>query len=248
MWSEKQSHAFILINNQIKRVFTDIEEGDTHGFTHALAVQSHTNKALELESSLSQHLKFQISLASLLHDVDDHKLFPESQDYENARLILNSIESDLVDVDLVIEMIDLVSTSKNKNHADGIESFKLIPRDSDRLEAIGAIGVIRCYEFSVERDRLLFTEDTQRATDLEGLYRIATPERFAQYQGGSASMIDHYYDKLLHVCHLSTDNEYLVQEADSRRGIMEQVCLLFGREGKIDYDMMMGVIQAPSNQ
>ena len=40
---------------------------------------------------------------------------------------------------------------------------------------------------------------TPRAKTEEELWAIATPERFAAYVGASDSMVDHFYDKLLHL-------------------------------------------------
>ena len=73
-------------------------------------------------------------------------------------------------------------------------------------------------------------ESTPRATTREELEKIATPERFKNYTGKSLSMIDHYYDKLLHLSNMHTQNQYLLNEAKKRHDIMVNFCLEFGRE------------------
>src|SRR5204863_4319085 len=83
-----------------------------------------------------------IILAALLHDADDRKFFGDSN-YKNARYLLRKIPEG--DVELVVHMIDLVSTSKNGNSTPVASSgWLLIPRYCDRLEAVGKIGIERC--------------------------------------------------------------------------------------------------------
>lgn len=74
-------------------------------------------------------------------------------------------------------------------------------RFADRLEAIGVIGAIRCYQYSMESDRNLAAPDTPLPKTEKEVWAQVTPERFENYMKSksSNSMMDHYYDKLLHV-------------------------------------------------
>ena len=101
-------------------------------------------------------------------------------------------------------MISYVSASANGNKIPAIAlEFPefLWPRFCDRLEAIGTIGAVRCYQYTIENDRILHIPNlTPRPTSEEDLWKnYVTDDRFEKYQlkGSSISMMDHFYDKLL---------------------------------------------------
>jgi hypothetical protein len=114
----------------------------------------------------------------------------------------------------------------------------LYPRHADRIAASGWTGVERCWKYNTRAERPLYTKDTPRALDEKDLWaRIATPERFAAYRGDSASMLDHYYDKLLHVTQFATENEFLTTEARRRMLPLLEVVLAFGQMGDLPEDL-----------
>jgi len=205
-----------------------------HGFDHFIAVANHAVAALKYET-LSSRKKLEVELAALLHDVDDSKIFPDSMGYQNARSILEKI--DVCDKDELIEnviaMIDLVSCSKNGDR-EPPEPYMAIPRDCDWLEAIGQIGIDRCREFTIYKQAPFHVDSTPRAYTEEQVWMAATPERFTAYMNGakSASMIDHYYDKLLHIgkpVHLRSQNPYILEEAVRRNHIMVEFIINYLR-------------------
>jgi hypothetical protein len=63
-------------------------------------------------------------------------------------------------------MINLVSASKNGNNIPIDAQYYpelLWPRYADRVEAIGKIGIIRCYLYNMHKtNRPLFVESTPR--------------------------------------------------------------------------------------
>ena len=102
-------------------------------------------------------------------------------------------------------MINYCSASKNGNSIPN-ECLKrpelLWVRFCDRLEAIGVIGAIRCYQFGLEKGEPMHLPGiTPRPKTIKQLWSFVTPARFIAYQNsggkGSISMIDHNYDKLL---------------------------------------------------
>lgn len=223
----------------------------SHGLNHAIRVMHHTKKALECAPEsfkLTPRTKLAILLAALLHDADDRKFFPEHKNFENARRILkelfNAIEQEEYDSsfeECIIRMIDLVSASKNGcDVPDDAKEFPwlLYPRYGDRLESIGWIGAVRTWEYTTTKSRELFTSETPRAKTLDELKTIASKERFVKYvkdDGNSASMMDHYYDKLLHLADVNngfgSGNSYLDGTAKKRIYPLYSVCLAFGACG-----------------
>ena len=75
------------------------------------------------------------------------------------------------------------------------------------------------------------------------MWQHVKDERFEQYQktGQSASMMDHYYDKLLHIAHFSesvVQNRWLTEEAARRVKPLVDVCVAFGQSGEVPVDLI----------
>lgn len=225
------------IDKYINKLKTILEKNNvckSHGINHAISVMEHSKKSIEYENNLTEIEKEAIIIASLLHDADDKKFFPNNNDNENTRFILNDKSQEFIN--LVVKMIDLVSASKNKdNIPEDIKNKKwmLIPRYCDRLEAIGYIGILRCYQYNQTSNKPLYTQNTQKATNIEEVYKIATIERYNKYNGISESMIDHYYDKLLRTHLFQIDNKYLLDEAQKRQNVLVDFVIEFGKNGFI---------------
>ena len=239
----KNSYSKIIL--ALQELFDDHSIDKGHGVDHARKVFCHAENSLlfskEPRNKIHRHA---IKCASLLHDADDKKFFPDSKDYQNAREIMQSIfprEKELET--LTIKMIDLVSCSDNGNSSEKIketEKWMLIPRLCDRLEAIGDIGILRTWIYSKHKKRPMFLPHTFRVTTEKELYEVATPERFETYLSTkeSESMIDHFYDKLFHICSEKVISEidipYIKTEMRSRRKIIEKFIFNFGKYGNID--------------
>ncbi len=102
------------------------------------------HNAIMLADTEPQCDRFVISLAALLHDADDYKLFKTENNY-NARSFLKQCQVDKIKVEHICEIINGVSFSKNKEHPKTIEGQ--IVQDADRLDAIGAIGIARTFTY-----------------------------------------------------------------------------------------------------
>jgi uncharacterized protein len=205
-----------------------------HGWSHAKTVARNAMLAV-MEEGVTTDLSEDIVNAALLHDVDDRKFFTTTN-YQNARALLIEARYDAERIERVVLMISLVSASAQGNSTVDSEGKKipstyLIPRDADRVEAIGAIGVERCYAYTVAQKRPIALASTPRPQSREELAMLDVAARFHQYveQGRagvasktqSASMIDHFYDKLLAITELSSGNCYLNIIAEERQAVME---------------------------
>lgn len=222
----------------------------SHGIQHVVAVHEHAMQAIAAHTPpLPARAVMEVQMAALLHDVDDSKYFPKHLDYENARSILEAAEMDPENVSSILEMIGLVSCSQNGNHvpesiAESGEYYRLIPRWSDRLEAVGKVGVVRCYQYNVEHQRPLSSATSPRTVTEEDVWKHATPDRFDAYLssgGHSDDMISHYYDKLLHVARPPKEivrNPYLEEKARESSQELVEMCLRFGKTGTVDGDFV----------
>lgn len=119
-----------------------------HDISHSVRVYKNALKIAESEPDCDMLV---VSLASLLHDADDHKLF-DNENNENARAFLskNSVPADKTEE--IIKVINSVSFSQNRGRKpETIEG--MIVQDADRLDAIGAIGIARTFAFGGEHKR-----------------------------------------------------------------------------------------------
>lgn len=230
---------------------------ESHGLSHALAVHGHSLKAIEcVEGNLNPSTILVIQIASLLHDVDDRKYFPASTkgNYPNAmQLMCESVGLSPAIAFQVVDLISMVSCSANGNtvptkiEVSG-DYHLLIPRWSDRLEAVGVQGVWRCYQYNRERNLPLTSAASPRANTKDEVWAFATPKRFADYQasgGESADMISHFYDKLLHIACPPANivrNAYLEKMGEQAAGPLVAVCLRFGQTGEVDEEYIRSLV------
>ncbi len=214
-----------------------------HGIDHARDVLENVNNALSVSNTPSNDSsRLAIRLAALLHDADDKKFF-NTKNYANARFILNQVIPGENKIQkLVLKMIKLVSYTENGNSKCGIsleEDWLLYPRYADRLEAIGGVGIERCYIYTIYVDRPLYLDTTPRAKTREELSHIVTTERYKNYlnkKNLEDTFINHFYDKVLHVANhvIESGNPYFVKEARERHNITVDFVLDFGIKGEVD--------------
>lgn len=204
----------MLVYNRMSSI-SDSEK--SHDMTHIYTVLSHAKKSIDSMPSISNENKLIIELACLLHDVDDKKYFTNST---FARDILKQYFPNLAK--RVMACIKLVSTSDNGNEINPtIQSWQYIPRWADRLEAMGQRGIDRCVAYGARDATPLFAETTPKPRTQEELDALVTSERFLQYQQQkkSASIIDHFYDKLLHL-KVHTGIPYIDAEMENQHQVM----------------------------
>ena len=94
-----------------------------------------------------------VSLAALLHDADDHKIF-QTENNQNTRSFLEKQQVDGMQIEQICKVINGVSFSKNKGIRPDTPEGKIV-QDADRLDAMGAIGIARTFAFGGERGRSL---------------------------------------------------------------------------------------------
>ena len=94
-----------------------------------------------------------VSLAALLHDADDHKLF-RTENNANARSFLESQGVSAEKTEQICRAINSVSFSQNRGKRPDTAEGKIV-QDADRLDAIGAVGIARTFAFGGEHGRSL---------------------------------------------------------------------------------------------
>lgn len=130
-----------------------------------------------------------VQLGALLHDIADSKFHDgdESVGPKIARDFLFSINVDSAIIEHVIEIIENISF-KGGNEEQKFKSPELdVVQDADRLDALGAIGIARTFNYGGFKNRALF--------DPNILPNLKMSKE--AYKSSTAPTINHFYEKLL---------------------------------------------------
>lgn len=119
-----------------------------HDASHSIRVYENALKIAEKEPACDMTV---VALASILHDVDDHKLF-DSKDNDNARKFLEDKGIPDEKIEKIVRVINSVSFSKNRGKKPETIEGKIV-QDADRLDALGAIGIARTFAYGGEHGR-----------------------------------------------------------------------------------------------
>lgn len=123
---------------------------DGHDLDHSLRVY---NTAIKIAAAYDECDCLTVSLGALLHDVDDHKLF-NTKNNANARKFLECNNVTPQKSDEICDVINSVSFSKNKDKIPATLEAMIV-QDSDRLDAMGAIGIARTFAYGGKNGRSL---------------------------------------------------------------------------------------------
>ena len=127
-----------------------------------------------------------VSLASLLHDVDDVKIFPTHINDEAAREIMFELKINEDEKEQILHIIHQVSfVGKDSVTPDTLEGK--IVQDADRLDALGAIGIARAFAYGGNKGRKLYDPNET----------INPKQGKEEYRKNNKSTIAHFYEKLL---------------------------------------------------
>jgi uncharacterized protein len=128
-------------------------------------------------------------LGALLHDIADSKFHygDETIGPKTARDFLEKENVPEEIIDHVIAIIENISF-KGGNFEKKFHSIELdIVQDADRLDAIGAIGIARCFNYGGFKNRTLYSPEIQPNLNM-------TKD---EYKNADSPTINHFYEKLL---------------------------------------------------
>lgn len=168
----------------VKETLKDAEAG--HDWFHTLRVY---NNARLIAKSESVDL-YIVALGALLHDIADSK-FHNGDDTVGPRvarkfLLQHNIDSFVIDS--VIDIINNISFNKSLETNNKPNSIELdVVQDADRLDAIGAIGIARCFNYGGFKNRKLFDPSIKPNLKMSK----------KEYKNSKAPTINHFYEKLL---------------------------------------------------
>ncbi len=157
-----------------------------HDWWHILRVYNNTQLIGQSEPADP----YIIRLAALLHDIADPKFHNGDEEIgpQTATAYLHSLQ---VDHDVIHHVVQIIKNMSYKNSLEGTVRFNSIElqvvQDADRLDAIGAIGIARAFNYGGYKNRALYDP-----TIPPNLHMTKD-----EYKKSTAPTINHFYEKLL---------------------------------------------------
>lgn len=162
-----------------------------------------------------------VELAALLHDIADAK-FNGGNETEGPHKAATFLQSLGVDEEVVTHVVNIITYMSFKNSFETIpfQSLEMhVVQDADRLDAIGAIGIARAFNYGGFKNRALYNPEIKPM-------EYTTKEA---YKNTEAPTINHFYEKLL-LLKDTMKTTYGKQLAQQRHDFMEQYLIQFFAE------------------
>lgn len=161
------------------------DEGSGHDWYHLERVWRLARRIGEAEGADLEV----VQLAALVHDIADWK-FHAGDESVGPREAARLLRDEGVSARVIDAVVDIVATISYKGAGVATPMRSLEGRcvqDADRLDALGAIGIARCFAYGGHAGRLI--HDPQIAPVLH-----ASAEAYKAARGTS---LNHFYEKLL---------------------------------------------------
>lgn len=133
--------------------------------------------------------KIVVALGALLHDIADSKFHngDDSVGPKKAREFLKTQNVGEEIIEHVVKIIESVSFSGG-NKTQEFTSLELeVVQDADRLDALGAIGIARTFNYGGFKNRKLYDPEITPKLNMSP----------SEYKASNAPTINHFYEKLL---------------------------------------------------
>jgi uncharacterized protein len=169
--------------NFVKEVLSDTEGG--HDWWHTYRVwklSKHIAKTEDIDL-------FIVELGALLHDIADSKFYNGDEEIgpRKAKIYLSSLD---VEEEIIVHVENIISniSFKGGKHTQKFKSPELdVIQDADRLDAMGAIGIARTFNYGGHKNREIYNPGIEPDMNM-------TKE---EYKNSNAPSLNHFYEKLL---------------------------------------------------
>ena len=176
----------LIISNTETFVKSTLENAEGgHDWFHILRVWNNAKLIAKDENADG----FIVELGALLHDIADSK-FHNGDETIGPKMAREFLESQLVEEPVIIHIEKIISniSYKGGNFEQKFSSPELdVVQDADRLDAIGAVGIARCFNYGGFKNRPLYNPKIKPNLN-------QTKE---EYKNSVAPSINHFYEKLL---------------------------------------------------
>jgi len=168
----------------VKEQLSGAEGG--HDWFHVERVYTNALKIAENEDCN----KLVVQLGALLHDIADSKFHDgdESLGPARAKKFLQSQSVGAAEINAVIDIIENISYKSSLGGGEKSKSIELqVVQDADRLDALGAIGIARAFNYGGFKNRALYDPSVPPNLNMSK----------EEYKKSTAPTINHFYEKLL---------------------------------------------------
>jgi len=130
-----------------------------------------------------------VQLGALLHDIADSK-FNNGDETVGPKVAREFLESQNTSEEIINHVINIIEniSFKGGNFEKKFNSIELqIVQDADRLDAIGAIGIARTFNYGGFKNRALYNPEIAPNLNMSK----------EEYKNSEAPTLNHFYEKLL---------------------------------------------------
>jgi len=133
---------------------------------------------------------FIVSLGALLHDIADAKFY-NGDETIGPKIARGFLKTQKVEASIILHVENIINYISFKSSLENGIKFTSpeldVIQDADRLDAIGAIGIARCFNYGGFKNRTLYNPEIAPNLNM-------TKEA---YKNSDAPTINHFYEKLL---------------------------------------------------
>ena len=213
-----KNHITLTINF-VKEKLEGAEAG--HDWFHIERVWKLSKKIAEKEGG---NLEV-IELSALLHDIADPK-FHNGDETLALKISKDFLEEIHIEGELIEQVLFVIKNISFKNRAEAPENPPLelqIVQDADRLDAIGAIGIARTFNFGGFKNNLMYHPEIKPNLGMNK----------EEYKKSNGTTINHFYEKLLLLKDLM-NTETAKKIASERHNFMLQFLDEFYKEWNVE--------------
>ena len=130
-----------------------------------------------------------VKLGALLHDIADSKFY-DGDESVGPKVAREFLESQNASEEIIVHVVNIIEniSFKGGNFEKKFTSKELeIVQDADRLDALGAIGIARTFNYGGFKNRPLYNPDIAPNLSM-------TKE---EYKNSESPTLNHFYEKLL---------------------------------------------------
>jgi uncharacterized protein len=152
----------------------------------------HIERVWKLSKKIAQHEECNqevVELSALLHDIADPK-FHNGDETLALTISREFLESQNASEDIIEQVLFVIKNISFKNRREAPKDLPIelkIVQDADRIDAIGAIGIGRTFNFGGFKNNPMYHPDIKPSLNMSK----------DEYKKSNGTTINHFYEKLL---------------------------------------------------
>lgn len=174
------------ISNTVEFVKEKLEGAEAgHDWYHIERVWKLSKKIAEAENCNHDV----VELSALLHDIADPK-FHNGDETLALKISREFLESQQVSEDIIERVLFIIKNISFKNRGEAPSELPIelqIVQDADRIDAIGAIGIGRTFNFGGFKNNPMYDPEIPPSLNMSK----------EEYKKSNGTTINHFYEKLL---------------------------------------------------